>query len=319
MTNLKQSKQSVNVGVDVGKRALDVHIHERDISWQEENSAEGIRRILNRLSRYNIDRLVMEATGRYEFSLAEAAYLKEIPVCIVKPLSVRRFAGAIDQIAKTDKVDAAVIAHFAAVVKPRSTPQKSKNLISIKNLLARRRQLMSIRTQELNRAKVMGEVFASSFDRMISLIDEEISRIERSLQRHVNQQADWSEKQSIMLSAPGVGNGLAYTLLADLPEIGELSNKEVSALTGVAPFNRDSGQFRGKRKIQGGRASVRTMLYMATLSATQCNPVIKAFYTKLVQAGKPKKVALTACMRKLITILNTMIKNKTYWDIGYAN
>jgi transposase len=275
MTNLKVSIQSVNVGVDVGKLQLDIHIHEKNVFWRDENSPQGIKRILKRLSHYKISRLVMEATGRYEFSLAEAAYLKKIPVCIVKPLSVRRFAGAIDQLAKTDKIDAALIAQFAALVKPKPSPKKSKNLIEIKNLLARRRQVMGMRTQELNRFQIMGKDFEVSCRRMISFFDKEINRLESKLQRHVDHQADWSEKQSILLSAPGVGKTLVYTILADLPEIGELNNKEVGALVRVAPINRDSGRFRGKRRIQGGRAGIRTTLYMATLSATQCNPVIK--------------------------------------------
>ena len=313
MANLKKSKSVVNVGVDVGKSSLDVYIHEKDIYWQEDNTVEGIKRLLKRLSYYQVERLVMEATGRYEFMLAEAAYNKGLPVCIAKPLSVRRYAGAINQLAKTDKIDAALIAQFAAIVQPRVTPQKSKNLISIKNLISRRRQLINLRTQEINRMKIMGKAFESSCKRIIRTLDTEIQRMEVRLARQVEQQAEWTEKQTILKSAPGVGDTLIYTLLADLPELGTLNNREISALVGVAPFNRDSGRLRGKRRIRGGRAAIRTVLYMATLSATQCNPVIKAFYKKLLAQGKHKKVALTACMRKFITILNTMVKNKTEW------
>lgn len=313
MANLKQSKTVVNVGVDVGKTSLDICIHEKQLYWQEENSIEGIKRILKRLSHYQVKRLVMEATGRYEFMLAEAAYNKGLPVCIAKPLSVRRYAGAIDQLAKTDKIDAALIAEFAAIVQPRVTPQKSKNLIAIKNLIARRRQLINLRTQETNRLKIMGKEFESSCKRIIRTLDTEIKRMEVRLAQHVEQQTEWMEKQIILKSAPGVGNTLVYTLLADLPELGTLNNREISALVGVAPMNRDSGRFRGKRRIRGGRAAIRTVLYMATLSATQCNPVIRAFYKKLVAQGKHKKVALTACMRKFLIILNTMVKNETEW------
>ena len=313
MTNNKQKKSSVNVGVDVGKTYLDIVIHEKQVHWQEENTAQGIKRILKRLSHYHIERLVMEATGRYEFDLAEAAYNKGLPVCIAKPLSVRRYAGAVEQLAKTDKIDAAIIAEYAATCKPRISPRKSKNLIIIKNLLVRRRQLVNLRTQEMNRLSIMGKKLEVSYRRIIRHIDTEIERMEKQLSRHVEQQAAWSEKQAILKSTPGVGDTLVYTPLADLPELGELSNNEISKLVGVAPMNRDSGQKRGKRRIQGGRASIRTVLYMATLSATQCNPVISAFYRKLVAQGKHKKVALTACMRKFITILNTMVKNKTQW------
>ncbi len=174
---------------------------------------------------------------------------------------------------------------------------------------------MGLRTQELNRIKIMGKALEVSIKRIIRALDAEIIRMEKRLAQHVEQQAVWTDKQTILKSAPGVGDTLVYTLLADLPELGELTNREISALVGVAPINRDSGRLRGKRRIQGGRASVRTVLYMATLSATQCNPVIKAFYRKLVAQGKHKKVALTACMRKFITILNAMVKNKEEWVI----
>ncbi len=313
MTNRKMSKSIVNVGVDVGKQFLDIWIYEKSLHWQDENSPLGVARILKRLTHYQVERLVMEATGRYEFNLAQAAYSKGIPVCIVKPLLVRRYAGAINQLAKTDQIDAAVIAEFAAVVQPAVTPRKSKNLIAIKDLIARRRQLIHLRTQELNRIKIMGKAFEVSCNRIIRCLDAEIKRIEKRLARHVEEQAEWTEKQTILKSAPGVGDTLIYTLLADLPELGTLNNKEIASLVGVAPINRDSGKLRGKRRIQGGRACIRTVLYMATLSATQCNPVIKAFYKKLVAQGKHKKVAITACMRKFITMLNAMVRDNCVW------
>lgn len=313
MTNLKMSKSVVNVGVDVGKACLDVYIHEKAIHWQDDNTTEGIKRILKRLAYYRVERLVMEATGRYEFQLAEAAYHKQLPVCIVKPLAVRRYAGAIGLLAKTDKIDAALIARFAADVRPAITPQKSKNLIAIKGLLSRRRQVMGMRTMELNRIKIMGKAYEVSCRRMIRFMDVEIARIEKRLAKHVEDQADWSEKQEILKSAPGVGDTLVYTLLADLPEIGALGRNQISALVGVAPMNRDSGKLRGKRRIKGGRYAVRAVLYMATLSATQCNPVIRAFYLQLVAQGKHKKVALTACMRKFITMLNAMVRDRCEW------
>lgn len=313
MTNTKKRKSIVNVGVDVGKTSLDIVIYENGLYWQEPNSEDGIRRLLQRLAHYRVDRLVMEATGRYEFELAEAAYCKGLPVVIAKPLSVRRYAGAVEQLAKTDKIDAHIIAEYAAVVQPKPTPRKSRNLITIRNLLARRRQLVNLRTQEMNRRQIMGKAFEVSCRRIIRALDQEIERMEKQLARHVAQQAVWAERHAILNSAPGVGDTLIYTLLAELPEMGTLNNREISALVGVAPINRDSGKLRGKRRIQGGRASIRTVLYMATLSATQCNPVISAFYRKLVAQGKHKKVAITACMRKFITILNTMVKNNEAW------
>src|SRR6187402_3127443 len=193
MANPTQSKLSVNVGVDVGKTFLDVCLHEKQLHFQVENTAKGIQTILKRLAHYKVERLVVEATGRYEFALAEAAYLKEIPVCIMKPLSIRRYAGAVEQLAKTDKIDAAIIAEFAAVIKPKPTPQKSKNLIAIKDLLARRRQVMEMRTQELNRLKIMGKSLEASCKRIIKVFDKEVERLEKSLSEYVDDQSEWSE------------------------------------------------------------------------------------------------------------------------------
>jgi len=173
-----------------------------------------------------------------------------------------------------------------------------------------------MRTKELNRIKIMGKAFEISCNRMIKMFNKEIERMEIQLNKHVVEQEAWSEKKDILLTAPGVGNTLAYTILADLPEIGTLNNKEIAALVGVAPMNRDSGKLRGKRRIKGGRSGVRSTLYMATLSATLCNPIIKSFYHKLVALGKNKKVAITACMRKFITILNAMVRDNVQWNVN---
>ena len=313
MANLKKSKTSINVGVDVGKFFLDVYIHEKDIYFQVCNDDLGIGQLLKRLAHYRVERIVMEATGRYEFALAEACHNKGLPVCIAKPLSIRRYAGAIELLAKTDKLDAKAIASFAATIKPAPTPQKSKNLIAIKDLLARRRQLMQMRTQEMNRFKIMSKRLQASCNRIIRSLDKEVERVESLLQKKVDDEAEWSERQALLKSVPGVGNTLVYTILSDLPEIGSLSNKQIAKLVGVAPLNRDSGTLKGKRRILGGRAGIRTTLYMATLSATLCNPAIRAFYKKLVNSGKHKKVAITACMRKFITILNALVRDKQDW------
>lgn len=314
MTISDKSRSSVNVGVDVGKEMLDFCIHEKGLHWQDSNTPEGIARALRRLSHYKVQRLVMEATGRYQLLLAEQAFIKEIPVCIVKPLSVRRYAGAIEQLAKTDKIDAAVIAQFAAVIQPRPTPGRSKNLMRIKDLLARRRQVMEMRTQEMNRLQIMGKTLEPSCKRILTCLDKEVERLEKALDECIEDEEEWSDKKALLKSAPGIGDTMVYTLLADMPELGQLSNKEAAALVGVAPVNRDSGKLRGKRRIYGGRAGVRTTLYMATLSATMCNPVIKAFYQRLVAQGKHKKVAITACMRKFIVILNAMLRDNMAWQ-----
>jgi len=309
MTNLIKSKSVVNVGIDIGKESLDVYIHEKSIHWQDTNTLEGIERILKRLSHYQVERIVVESTGRYQFELVQAAHVKNVPVCIVKPLRIRRYAGAIEQLAKTDKLDAKLIAEFAANIRPDVTPAKSKNLLAIKDLIARRRQLMTMCTQEMNREKIMGKTLEISCRRIQRELNKEIERIEKRLSNQIESEAEWTEKQMILKSAPGVGDALVYTILADLSKIGDLNRKQVSKLVGVAPMNRDSGYQKGKRHIQGGRHSVRTMLYMAT----QCNPVIKAFYNQLVAQGKHKKVALTACMRKFIIMLNAMVRDRCVW------
>jgi transposase len=304
----------VNVGVDVGKFTLDFYIHERDVHWQAENNDEGIRYSLNRIRRYAVDRLVMEATGRYELALAQAAFERDLPVVIAKPLSVRRYAGAIEQLAKTDRIDAAVIAEFGAKIKPRVNQAQSKNLRAIKDLLSRRRQLMNLRTRELNRQGLMGKgLLAGTYRRMIKLLDAEIEWVDKRLAAAIDKESAWSEKKELLKTVPGVGDVLVHTLLGDLPELGTLNNKQIAALTGVAPINRDSGKLRGKRRIQGGRATIRVMLYMTTMSATLCNPVIRAQYKSLVAQGKHKKVAIVACMRKLITILNAMVRDGEVW------
>lgn len=313
MVTRTNEKQGVNVGIDVGKSYLDIYIHERDTYWRDENSSDGVKRILKRLAYYNIVRLVVESTGRYEFSLVEAAAAKGIPVVIAKPLAVRRFAGALDQSAKTDKLDARLIAYFAATLKPKPSPLIGRKLRLIKDLMARRRQLIAMRTKEVNRMQIMGKKLEDSISRIIKVLESEVKKIETRLEKAIQTQESWSKRSELLLTAPGVGNTLVYTLLADMPELGSLNNKQISSLVGVAPINQDSGGFKGKRRIKGGRNSVRTMLYMATLSATQHNPVIKAFYRQLIAAGKHKKVAIVASMRKLITILNAMVRDEKPW------
>lgn len=314
MTNRKNAEAGVNVGVDIGKDFLDFYIHERDVHWRSDNTPDGIKYSLNRLARYKIARLVMEATGRYELPLAEAGFERDMPVIIANPRAIRRYAGAVEQLAKTDKLDAALIAEFAARIQPTPSRSQGKNLRKIKDLLARRRQLMNMRTRELNRQSIMGDgVLASTYRRLIKQLDKEVEWVDKQLSAAIEKEAAWEEKKALLKSVPGVGDVLVHTLLGDLPELGTLNNKQIAALTGVAPMNRDSGKLRGKRRIRGGRSTVRVVLYMATVSATLCNPVIKAHYRKLVAQGKHKKVALTACMRKMVTILNAMVRDGEVW------
>ena len=293
----------INVGVDVGKDCLDICFYETGELKQFANTQAGVKDLLKWLADYSVERLVTEATGRMERLLVEQASACGLPIIVVQPLMVRRFAEAQGILAKTDALDARVIAQFGAVMKPQVRPVQSKQTRHIKDLLCRRRQLIRLRTQELNRCSIMPKFLQSSMKRLIKSLNAELKRIGQYLDKALAGACEWQFKKEVLLSAPGVGENLMYTLLGELPELGQLNKKEIAALVGVAPMNHDSGKSRGKRRIQGGRAPVRTMLYMATLCGTQHNPVIRAFYQRLVAQGKHKKVALTACMRKFITIL----------------
>ncbi|UHQ56259.1 IS110 family transposase [Microbulbifer sp. YPW16] len=309
----KKATAGVNVGVDVGKTFLDIYIHERDRYWQIENTRSDIGKWIKAIRRFNVERVVMEATGRYERLLYELLVEAGLPVVIVNPRNVRRYAGAAGQLAKTDKVDAKLIAAFGAVMQPEVLPPESKIQRQIKDLLARRRQVMTMRTMELNRAKIMPKAFQADYRRHIKFLDKEIERVDQKLDKAVKSEELWRAKREQLETVPGVGKLLATTLIAELPELGSLNPKEIAALVGVAPFNRDSGMLRGKRRIKGGRAQVRTILYMATLSATIHNSMIRDFYSRLVSEGKHRKVALTASMRKMIVVLNAMVRDGTYW------
>lgn len=309
------SKQR-HIGIDVGKSYLDVYIYELERHWQAENNAEGIKALLSRLRRYKLSRVLVEATGGYERALVEAFSAKGLPIIIVQPIQVRQFAKAQGIIAKTDKIDARLIAQFGAVLQPQVRPLANKQIRLIRDLLARRRQLMEARTQELNRQHKAPKVLEATHRRLIKVLDKEISWVNEKLDNEVLAVAEWKRTCAILCSTPGIGTTVAYTLLGELPELGHLSNRQISALCGLAPFNRDSGKMKGKRRIRGGRAPIRTVLYMAMLSAIQHNSVMKTFYEKLVAQGKHKKVALTACMRKMMTILNTMVRNNSEWQMN---
>jgi len=308
----------VNVGIDVGKDQLDVCIHERGIHFVGMNDAAGIRLVIRRLQRYRVERIVVEATGRREYDFVVAAAERGLPVIICQPLLVRRYAAASGVLAKTDKIDAGILASYAAVMQPEVRPLAIGNIRKIRDLIARRRQLMEMSTMEKNRLDVMPKALSADIRRHVRHIRAQIDKIDRLVADLVDSIEEWRDKRDIMTSVPGIGPQVINTLLADLPELGTLSNKQIAALVGVAPFNRDSGKFRGKRRIRGGRASVRTVLFMAMLSAIQHNPIIKATYRRLVASGKHKKVALTACMRKMICILNAILRDQVPWREKYV-
>lgn len=303
-----------NVGIDIGKSMLDVCIFELDIYLQYANTPEGVRELTKKLSRYNLTRILVEATGGYERCLVEACAEKELPLIIMQPTQVRQFAKAQGINAKTDKIDSRIIAQFGAVMKPEVRPLNSKKVRYIRDLLSRKRQLNEMRTQELNRQHKAPVILAATHKRLIKVLDKEIESINKLLAKAVNEVTEWQRTYEILNSVPGVGDGVTFTLLGELPELGQLSPRKIAALCGLAPFNRDSGIMKGRRRIKGGRAPIRTVLYMAMLSAIQCNPVMKKFYKKLVEQGKHKKVALTACMRKMMTILNAMVRDNCEWQ-----
>lgn len=316
-TNRNNSKSNErNVGIDVGKDSLDICVYESDQEWPESNTKEGISRLVKRLKRFRLTRVLVEATGGYERSLVEACTEFDIPVIIVQPIQVRQYARARGVFAKTDKIDARLIAEYGITMQPEVKTLPSIKVRLIKDLLARKRQLMEMRTMELNRQHKAQKVVVASHRKLLRLLDSEVDSIKVKLAKEISEIEAWQRTYEVISSAPGIGDGVAFTLLGELPELGHINNRQIAALCGLAPYNRDSGKMNGKRRIRGGRAPIRTVLYMAMLSAIQHNPVIKQFYQKLVAQGKHKKVALTACMRKMMTILNTMVRNDQVWNMN---
>ena len=311
------SKEKVYVGVDVAKASLDIAVYSSDKKWQFTNDEAGISHVAELFKGLSPALVVMEATGGYETSLAYALKESGIPVAIVNPREVRDFAKATGKLAKTDALDAKVLAHFAAAIEPEPRPISDEELQELGAILARRRQISEMLTAEKNRLHTARKVVGAGIKAHIAYLEKEMAEIEAGLQNKIQESPIEQAKYNLLRSVPGVGPTLCATLLIELPELGKLNKKQIAALVGVAPLNRDSGTLRGKRTIWGGRATVRRPLYMATLVATRHNPVIKAFYDRLCAAGKAKKVALTACMRKLLVILNAMLQHGTPW--AYAS
>jgi transposase len=277
------------------------------------NTEAGIAQILTRLRAVSPTLVVMEATGGLEIPLTGALAAAGIPVVVVNPRQVRDFAKATGKLAKTDALDAQMLARFADVMRPEPRPLPDAETRALAALLSRRRQLVEMLTAERNRLMSVLTPVRKSLRTHIAWLERAIQQTDTALTEAIRQSPVWREKEELLQSTPGVGPVVTTTLLATLPELGALTGKQISALVGVAPFNRDSGMLRGTRTVWGGRAQVRAVLYMGALVATRFNPVIRAFYQRLCAAGKAKKVALTACMRKLLTILNAMMKHRTRW------
>jgi transposase len=308
----------INVGVDTGKAQLDIFVRPMGDYFTVPNNSTGVREAVRRLRKYSPTRVVIEATGRLEQAFVLACVEHDLPVVVMNPIAVRRFAGAIGRIAKTDKIDAQLIAHFGEAIAPEPTRIQPENIRQISDLLTRRRQLMEMSTMEKNRIQILPKALHKSIKVVLKTIRQQLDAIDVQLDTLIETTDDWKEKNDILQSVPGIGKVMAYTLLSDLPELGQLNHKEIAALVGLAPYNKESGKQRGLQRIRGGRSQIRTVMFMAMMSTIQCNPKFKAFYEKLKAAGKRPKVALVACMRKMIVVLNSMIRNGTRWNENIA-
>jgi transposase len=303
-----------HVGIDVSKEHLDVCSLPDGEIFSVANDRAGIDELLARLLEgVRPDLVVLEATGKYERPAAVAVAAAGIAVAVVNPRQARDFAKAAGRLAKTDRIDAEVLARFAGAVGPRPSVLPDEEARALQDILVRRRQLLEMIVAEKNRLQMASEAVAKRIAAHVRWLEKELGRVDRELDEAVRESETWRANEELLRSVPGVGPVLARTLLAELPELGTLPRRRLCALVGVAPFNRDSGAFRGKREVWGGRAPVRAALYMGALVATRYNPVIGEFYERLLAAGKPKKVALVACMRKLLSILNAMMRDRIPW------
>ena len=308
----------VFVGIDVSKDRLDVALRPTSDRWALANDAPGLATLVARLQGLAPTLIVLEATGGLAVPLTGALAAAGLPVVVVNPRQVRDFAKATGKLAKTDALDAAVLAQFAEAVRPALRPLPDAATQALSALLARRRQLIEMLTAEKNRLGSALPPVRPGIRAHIGWLERRLADLDADLAQAIRESPVWREKDDLLQSAPGVGPVLARTLLASLPELGTLTRQQIAALVGVAPLNRDSGAWRGKRRVWGGRAHVRAALYMSALVATRFNPALRAFYQRLCAAGKAKKVALTACMRKLLTILNAMLKSRTRWHDHFA-
>jgi transposase len=312
------SQPPVYVGLDVSKATLDIAMRPTEEQWQLPHTEEGISDLVTRLAGVHPSLIVLEATGGLEVSLVAALATAKLPVAVVNPRQVRDFARATGKLAKTDRLDAQVLAHFAQGVHPTPRPLPDARLQALEGLLTRRRQVVGMLTAEKNRLGSARPPVRQDIQDHIAWLEQRLAKLDEELKHTLRASPLWREKDDLLQSVPGVGPVLSLTLLTELPELGTLDHRQIAALVGVAPLNRDSGTLRGRRTIWGGRARVRATLYMAALVASRWNPVIMAFYQRLCSAGKAKKVALTACMRKLLTILNAMLRDHIPWQPSHA-
>ena len=301
------------VGIDVAKAQVDVAIRPTNDRWEIPRDEAGIRKLVSQMKTLEPVMVLLEASGGLEVTLVAALAAESVPVVVVNPRQVRDFARATGKLAKTDALDAAVLAHFAEAVRPPVRPLRDAETQLLNSMAARRHQVMTMLVSEKNRLGTAIVAVRPRIEAHIAWLERELDELDEGLRQTLRQSPVWQEKDDLLRTVPGVGEQLSITLLAYLPELGTLDRRQIAALVGVAPFNRDSGTLRGKRTVWGGRARVRAALYMGALVASRFNPVIQDFYQRLLAAGKPKKLALTACMRKLLVILNSMLKHGSPW------
>lgn len=312
---MNEAKEEKFVGIDVSKSTLDVCIEPVGQPLQVAYDEEGIRRLVSLLKEISPTLIVIEATGGLEMRIASELAGRGLPVAVINPRQARDFAKATGKLAKTDQVDAAVLAAFARAIRPQARPLQDADTRALNDLVSRRRQLIDMRVQETLRLNsAASKPLQKSLKRHIAWLDKRITEIDTDLTRRLRNSEVWRTKDDLLRSIPGVGAVTTLTMLSKCPELGKLSRREIAALVGVAPMANDSGKYRGRRFVWGGRADVRAVLYMAAISAIRCNETIKEFAKRLEKAGKPPKVVIVACMRKLLTIMNAMLKNNALWD-----
>ena len=308
----------VFAGIDVSKATLDIAVGRDGQTWRVGNDLDGIQSAILRLKPFSPELVVVESTGGLERPVLNAFVSAGLPISLVNPGRVRQFARSAGLLAKTDKIDARLLAHFAEAIQPRPTTLPSEQEQYLAMLSDRRRQVLGMRVAEINRLNTVPEPMRKFVEASIEFLNRQLAELQAEIDAFIQNDPVFKAKRDLLLSVPGVGKVTCAVLIGDLPELGQLNQKQIAALVGVAPFNSDSGNRRGNRAIKAGRSSVRNVLFMAALAAIRCNPIIKSFYNRLIAKGKPKKVAIVACMRKLLVILNAMIRDAKPWSLSHS-
>jgi len=308
--------KEIFVGIDVSRDHLDIGIHPTGKTWQLLHDEAGKEQLCQELRKLKPDLIVMEASGGMESALAVKLQEAKLPAAVVNPRQVRDFAKAQGILAKTDRIDAQVLARFAERIRPEVRPLPDEAQRALEGLMVRRRQLVIMMTAEKNRLRRASEEVAQGIRDHLEWLKKQLDGVDREISRRIQRNDVWKQKEKLLKSTPGVGPVVSRSFLSGLPELGTINGKKISALVGVAPFNCDSGKFKGRRRIWGGREHIRSVLYMGTVAAVRWNPIIRSFFLRLVKAGKSKKVALTACMRKLLVMLNAIIASNEPWKYG---